>query len=95
MLQGLTAEFDRIQKSLTDYLDTKRSAFPRFYLISDDELLSILGTSDPKAHVLVSTQPLPEQLRWPRDHLCYWPIIKKGKTPESVNPGIPQNTPKQ
>jgi len=47
--KGLTAEFDRIQKSLTDYLDTKKSAFPRFYLISDDELLSILGTSDPKA----------------------------------------------
>jgi dynein heavy chain len=45
--KGLTAEFDRIQKSLTDYLDTKRSAFPRFYLISDEELLSILGTSDP------------------------------------------------
>jgi dynein heavy chain len=34
---------------LTDYLDTKKSAFPRFYLISDDELLSILGTSDPFA----------------------------------------------
>ena len=52
-MEGLTAEFDRIQKSLTDYLDTKRSAFPRFYLISDDELLSILGTSDPKARVCV------------------------------------------
>ncbi|CAJ1332260.1 unnamed protein product [Effrenium voratum] len=47
--KGLTSEFDRIQKSLTDYLDTKRSAFPRFYLISDDELLSILGTSDAQA----------------------------------------------
>jgi dynein heavy chain len=44
--KDLTSQFDRIQKSLTDYLDTKKSAFPRFYLISDDELLSILGTSD-------------------------------------------------
>ncbi|CAD7925016.1 unnamed protein product [Amoebophrya sp. A120] len=44
--KDLIGAFDKIQKSLTDYLDTKRSAFPRFYLISDDELLSILGTSD-------------------------------------------------
>ena len=42
----LIVNFDKIQKSLSDYLDTKRSAFPRFYLISDEELLSILGTSD-------------------------------------------------
>eukprot|EP00397_Hematodinium_sp_SG-2012_P000029 GEMP01000029.1.p1 GENE.GEMP01000029.1~~GEMP01000029.1.p1 ORF type:complete len:4546 (+),score=1158.20 GEMP01000029.1:32-13639(+) len=48
----LTAEFDKIQKSLTDYLDAKRSLFPRFYLISDDELLSILGSSD-----VMSIQP--------------------------------------
>ncbi|OXB71690.1 UNVERIFIED_CONTAM: hypothetical protein H355_014894 [Colinus virginianus] len=29
LLKGLSAELDRCQKSLADYLDTKRCAFPR------------------------------------------------------------------
>eukprot|EP00767_Chilomastix_cuspidata_P004259 gnl/Chilomastix_cuspidata/4391.p1 GENE.gnl/Chilomastix_cuspidata/4391~~gnl/Chilomastix_cuspidata/4391.p1 ORF type:complete len:5137 (+),score=567.95 gnl/Chilomastix_cuspidata/4391:1094-15412(+) len=49
LLQTLTQQMDACQKSLTEYLNGKRSAFPRFYFISDDELLSVLGTSDPTA----------------------------------------------
>lgn len=47
VLNSVSDRLDASQKSLSDYLDTKRSAFPRFFFISDDELLSVLGNSDP------------------------------------------------
>ena len=47
VLVTLSDRLDTCQKSLSDYLDTKRCAFPRFFFISDDELLSVLGNNDP------------------------------------------------
>ncbi|KAL7022048.1 hypothetical protein ACKWTF_012111 [Chironomus riparius] len=44
-IKGLNEGLDRCQKSLNDYLDSKRRIFPRFFFISTEELLSILGSS--------------------------------------------------
>ncbi|XP_030371764.1 dynein heavy chain 10, axonemal [Scaptodrosophila lebanonensis] len=48
-IQGLGIGLENCQKSLNEYLDSKRRIFPRFYFISTDELLSILGSSEPSA----------------------------------------------
>jgi dynein heavy chain len=45
-LKTLALDFDKSQKSLSDYLNSKKVCFPRFYFISDDDLLSILGSSE-------------------------------------------------
>ncbi len=46
MFQEMATALDKCQKSLSDFLDSKRNSFPRFFFISDDEMLSVLGSSD-------------------------------------------------
>lgn len=49
LLDELNLMFEALetcQKSLNKYLDAKRNSFPRFYFLSDNELLSVLGNAN-------------------------------------------------
>jgi dynein heavy chain len=48
-LKNISFDLDKCQKSLSNYLESKQMSFPRFYFISNDDLLQILGSSDPKS----------------------------------------------
>ncbi|RHY58768.1 hypothetical protein DYB34_000770 [Aphanomyces astaci] len=44
-LTTMVDQLERCQKALADFLEEKRSRFPRFYFIGDEDLLEILGQS--------------------------------------------------
>lgn len=44
-LNKMTEKMEILQRALEVYLETKRHIFPRFYFISNDDLLEILGNA--------------------------------------------------
>ena len=53
---------DDITKALFSYMETKRQSFPRFYFLSDDELLEILANSDNKDVIMLHLKTLFDNL---------------------------------
>lgn len=44
-LTKMNEKFELLQRALEKYLETKRHIFPRFYFVSNDDMLEILGNS--------------------------------------------------
>lgn len=52
-LEENNKSLEEITKALQEYMEKKRFEFPRFYFLSDDELLDILANSDKVSEVIM------------------------------------------
>ncbi|KAI9142914.1 dynein heavy chain and region D6 of dynein motor-domain-containing protein [Paraphysoderma sedebokerense] len=62
LLEGLQGQLALCEKSLAEYLETKRLAFPRFYFVSSTDLLDILAKGNRPQDVAVHLSKLFDNL---------------------------------
>lgn len=62
-IQNLLKYLENIQKKMEDYLETKRSMFPRFYFISNEELVEILSLSRQPELILIHLKKLFDNIK--------------------------------
>lgn len=62
-IRRLLKHFERIQKKMEDYLETKRTIFPRFYFISNEELVEILSLARQPESIQVHLKKLFDNIK--------------------------------
>ncbi|TMS02261.1 Dynein heavy chain 2, axonemal [Larimichthys crocea] len=76
-LSEMSAKLEEIQKALDMYLETKRQIFPRFYFLSNDDVLEILGQSQ-------NPEAMQPHLKKCFDNIKSLRIEKEGSKPEAI-----------
>ena len=71
LLNEMNGGLEVIQRSLNMYLETKQQHFPRFYFISNDDLLEILGQAKHPVAVSVGRRGGRGRRRRRRFEYCY------------------------
>ncbi|XP_027143976.1 dynein heavy chain 2, axonemal isoform X2 [Larimichthys crocea] len=76
-LSEMSVKLEEIQKALDMYLETKRQIFPRFYFLSNDDVLEILGQSQ-------NPEAMQPHLKKCFDNIKSLRIEKEGSKPEAI-----------